>query len=404
MGLANRLTEPGGALAGAVALAHELARLPQTCLRNDRRSVYEQDGLTLDRGARERVASRHRDDRHTRRARRGPSLRRGRGTPRSADVGSRRWKVAERWRVSVDERGEPIGCRDHEPAGRHRHASPSPWWPRPTGCATRASVRWSSSTVTGPSASSPSATSCAWAPPAAAPTDPVSAWMTADPDSVAPDVDATDGVREPVGARIPPHPGRRRRPARRHRVDARPDADRADPAGREPRARDPEGARGCRRRRRRPSGTSAGSRASTTTASTTRSSSRRPGRSRTSGTSCSTASCRRPCSARDFAAEVAPLRRVPVEVQSALPEIARVAAGGAAARPPPHDAVAARRVARLPAVARPRRTGAARAGTARLRRRADPPLRTPPPPAGTRDHRASRRPRVRRELPLHDER
>lgn len=48
MGLANRLTEPGNALDEARTLAHDLARLPQHCLRNDRRSVYEQDGLTLD--------------------------------------------------------------------------------------------------------------------------------------------------------------------------------------------------------------------------------------------------------------------------------------------------------------------------------------------------------------------
>ena len=48
MGLANRLSEPGHALDDARVLAHELAALPQDCMRNDRRSVYEQDGLTLD--------------------------------------------------------------------------------------------------------------------------------------------------------------------------------------------------------------------------------------------------------------------------------------------------------------------------------------------------------------------
>ena len=48
MGLANRLTEPGGALTAAVALAQELAALPQTCMRMDRRSSYEQWDLTLD--------------------------------------------------------------------------------------------------------------------------------------------------------------------------------------------------------------------------------------------------------------------------------------------------------------------------------------------------------------------
>jgi len=46
-GLVNRLADPGGALAAAVELAHELAALPQICLRNDRRSSYEQWGRDL---------------------------------------------------------------------------------------------------------------------------------------------------------------------------------------------------------------------------------------------------------------------------------------------------------------------------------------------------------------------
>jgi enoyl-CoA hydratase len=48
MGLANRLTEPGGALEGALALAAELSRFPQNCLRSDRRSAYAQWHLSLD--------------------------------------------------------------------------------------------------------------------------------------------------------------------------------------------------------------------------------------------------------------------------------------------------------------------------------------------------------------------
>ena len=48
IGLANRLVPKGQALAAAVALAHELARLPQRCLRSDRRSAYEQWDLPLD--------------------------------------------------------------------------------------------------------------------------------------------------------------------------------------------------------------------------------------------------------------------------------------------------------------------------------------------------------------------
>jgi enoyl-CoA hydratase len=42
MGLVNRLVEPGTARETAVALAHELAKLPQGCLRSDRLSAYEQ--------------------------------------------------------------------------------------------------------------------------------------------------------------------------------------------------------------------------------------------------------------------------------------------------------------------------------------------------------------------------
>jgi enoyl-CoA hydratase len=45
MGLVNRLAAPGSALAEATALAHEIAAFPQTCLRNDRRSVLGQWSL-----------------------------------------------------------------------------------------------------------------------------------------------------------------------------------------------------------------------------------------------------------------------------------------------------------------------------------------------------------------------
>jgi enoyl-CoA hydratase len=53
MGLANRLTEPGQALAGALELAHELGRFPQRCLRSDRLSSYGQWNLDLDTALRE---------------------------------------------------------------------------------------------------------------------------------------------------------------------------------------------------------------------------------------------------------------------------------------------------------------------------------------------------------------
>ncbi|NBE55006.1 crotonase/enoyl-CoA hydratase family protein [Streptomyces boluensis] len=44
MGLANRLVPPGEARAAAEALAAELARFPQDCLRSDRASVLDQEG------------------------------------------------------------------------------------------------------------------------------------------------------------------------------------------------------------------------------------------------------------------------------------------------------------------------------------------------------------------------
>lgn len=48
IGLANRVVPDGTARAAAVALAHELAALPQDCLRSDRRSAYEQSGMTIE--------------------------------------------------------------------------------------------------------------------------------------------------------------------------------------------------------------------------------------------------------------------------------------------------------------------------------------------------------------------
>jgi enoyl-CoA hydratase len=48
MGLVNRLTEPGAALAGAMELAAQLTTFPQGCLRSDRRSAIEQWGLSED--------------------------------------------------------------------------------------------------------------------------------------------------------------------------------------------------------------------------------------------------------------------------------------------------------------------------------------------------------------------
>ncbi len=47
MGLANRLVEPGEALEEAVALAEQLTRFPQRCMRGDRMSAITQWGLGL---------------------------------------------------------------------------------------------------------------------------------------------------------------------------------------------------------------------------------------------------------------------------------------------------------------------------------------------------------------------
>jgi len=46
--IALKQPEPGEALAAAVALAHDLSRLPQTCMRMDRQSAYEQWDLPFD--------------------------------------------------------------------------------------------------------------------------------------------------------------------------------------------------------------------------------------------------------------------------------------------------------------------------------------------------------------------
>jgi enoyl-CoA hydratase len=47
MGLVNRSVDRGRALDVALELARDLARLPQTCMRSDRLSSYEQWSLPL---------------------------------------------------------------------------------------------------------------------------------------------------------------------------------------------------------------------------------------------------------------------------------------------------------------------------------------------------------------------
>lgn len=48
IGLANRVVPSGTALPAAITLATEIAAFPQTCMRQDRLSVLEQDGLDTD--------------------------------------------------------------------------------------------------------------------------------------------------------------------------------------------------------------------------------------------------------------------------------------------------------------------------------------------------------------------
>jgi enoyl-CoA hydratase len=45
IGLVNRVVPDGTSRASAEALAHELARFPQTCMREDRLSLLKQEGL-----------------------------------------------------------------------------------------------------------------------------------------------------------------------------------------------------------------------------------------------------------------------------------------------------------------------------------------------------------------------
>ena len=60
-GLANRVVKAGEALAAAVALAKEIARFPQACLRADRASAYGGWGRDIDDGAETGSAARGAD-------------------------------------------------------------------------------------------------------------------------------------------------------------------------------------------------------------------------------------------------------------------------------------------------------------------------------------------------------
>lgn len=56
MGLANRVVPRGRALAEATAIAEQLAKFPQLCMRGDRLSAYEQHDLSLEAALRNELA------------------------------------------------------------------------------------------------------------------------------------------------------------------------------------------------------------------------------------------------------------------------------------------------------------------------------------------------------------
>ena len=180
--------------------------------------------------------------------------------------------------------------------------------------------------------------------------------MTADPDTVAPDVDAARRVREPRRARLPPHPGGRRRPARRHRLDARPHARRDDPARRRAGARGPEGPR-RRRRRRDDRRRRARPRGLLPLPPVQRGRPREdaPARRRLVPDVRGPAARRRSPSATRSRPRSAPPRAIPAAVADVLPAIARAGDDVRPARRAAHHGLAVRRGARLPAVARHRR-------------------------------------------------
>ena len=91
MGLANRVVPPGQALAASLALAQQLATLPQVCLRSDRMSALEQWGLSGGGRRRRRGAPRPRRHQQWRDARRSGSVcRRSRPRWRCARLTPRR--------------------------------------------------------------------------------------------------------------------------------------------------------------------------------------------------------------------------------------------------------------------------------------------------------------------------
>ena len=365
-----------------IALAHELAALPQVCLRSDRRSAYEQHGLSLDDALAHEFDARHRDAAHRTIAE--TAVRVGvavtaslvdgaalgaptaRATAECATVGSPRDGATGGTGSRRDRR------RDHESSGRHRDRRRDGRRPSPSACATQ---RVGSVVVVDDDRAVGILTERDLVRIAAVgrrARETVADWMTADPDSVGPDVDATTAF-----ASLAEH-GYRHIPvvddgqlvgivsmrdlmriAQIQPADA-PRARRADAGSRvssSPRRRigDVRGLEGFYHYRQY----------NAVELAETRSiedvwyllyEGELPD-----------AAQRRAVHRRDPAARA----RSRTTVAAVLPEIARRRAARATARPAPHDRVAPRRRARLPAVARPRRSTELRAqGAPRLCRRA----------------------------------
>ena len=97
MGLANRVVPKGRARAEAEALAREIARFPQICMRADRRSAYEQWDLPYDAALANEYRRGMRGDRLRRDARRRLALR-GRSRAGGRRFDDHRWgpRVAKR--------------------------------------------------------------------------------------------------------------------------------------------------------------------------------------------------------------------------------------------------------------------------------------------------------------------
>ena len=176
MGLANRLVEPGGALAAAVTLANELAALPQrACARIACRRTSSGTSRCRRRCApstatgwrRSRPATRSKARCASPRARAGtdnrPTDRVRDPRRRVVDLLTARFVFAEvpahAGRDTGRHEARTHRRRHHEPPGRHRAAGRDARRSRDRACASARSARSSSSTPTsGRSASSPNAT------------------------------------------------------------------------------------------------------------------------------------------------------------------------------------------------------------------------------------------------------